>query len=118
MNVAVLGSSGQIGAYLTDYLRKKGHFVREFDIVNSYHEDMTHIPNPFLRNVIMDSECTEPLNIGSEEMVTINQLVDIAAEIAGKKITKDHIDGPLGVRGRNSNNDLAVSYTHLRAHET
>ena len=55
---------------------------------------------------IMDSECTEPLNIGSEEMVTINQLVDIAAEIAGKKITKDHIDGPLGVRGRNSNNDL------------
>ena len=47
MNVAVLGSSGQIGAYLTDYLRKKGHFVREFDIVNSYHEDMTHIPNPF-----------------------------------------------------------------------
>ena len=56
MNVAVLGSSGQIGAYLTDYLRKKGHFVREFDIVNSYHEDMTHIPNAFLRNVIMDSD--------------------------------------------------------------
>ena len=56
MNVAVLGSSGQIGAYLTDYLRKKGHFVREFDIANSYHEDMTHIPNPFLRNIIMDSD--------------------------------------------------------------
>ena len=54
----------------------------------------------------MESDCTEPINIGSEEMVTINQLVDIAAEIAGKKITKDHIDGPLGVRGRNSNNDL------------
>ena len=33
-------------------------------------------------------------------------VVDIAAEIAGKKITKDHVDGPLGVRGRNSNNDL------------
>ena len=56
MNVAVLGSSGQIGAYLTEYLTKKGHLVREFDIVNSYHEDMTHIPNPFLRNVIMDSD--------------------------------------------------------------
>ena len=56
MNVAGLGSSGQIGAYLTDYLRKKGHFVREFDITNSYHEDMTHIPNPFLRNIIMDSD--------------------------------------------------------------
>ena len=56
MKVVVLGSSGQIGAYLTEYLRKKGHFVREFDVVNDPHEDMTHIPNPFLRNVIMDSD--------------------------------------------------------------
>ena len=56
MRVAILGSSGQIGAYLTKYLTKKGYQVREFDIVNSYHEDMTHIPNPFLRNVIMDSD--------------------------------------------------------------
>jgi GDP-D-mannose 3', 5'-epimerase len=47
-----------------------------------------------------------PLNIGSEEMVTINQLVDIVAEIAGKKIRKKHIAGPLGVRGRNSDNRL------------
>ena len=54
--VAVLGSSGQIGAYLTQYLRKKGFFVREFDVANDPHEDMTHIPNPFLRNVIMDSD--------------------------------------------------------------
>jgi len=56
MNVAVLGSSGQIGAYLTEYLTKKGHLVRKFDIVNDPHEDMTRIPNPFLRNVIMDSD--------------------------------------------------------------
>ena len=56
MNVAVLGSSGQIGAYLTEYLTKKGHFVRKFDIVNNHHEDMTHIPNSFLRNIIMDSD--------------------------------------------------------------
>ena len=56
---------------------------------------------------IMDSECTEPLNIGSEEMVTIDQLVDIAAKVSNKTITKDHIDVPhTGVRGRNSNNDL------------
>ena len=54
--VAVLGSSGQIGAYLTEYLRKKDYFVREFDIANDTHEDMTHIPNAFLRNVIMDSD--------------------------------------------------------------
>ena len=55
---------------------------------------------------LMDSEFIGPVNIGSEEMVTINQLVDTAAKVAGKKIKKNHIDGPLGVRGRNSNNDL------------
>ena len=54
----------------------------------------------------MDSDFISPVNIGSEEMVTINQLVDIAASIEDKEITKIHIDGPLGVRGRNSNNDL------------
>ena len=47
-----------------------------------------------------------PVNIGSEEMVTINQLVDTAAKVAGKTVEKNHIDGPLGVRGRNSYNDL------------
>lgn len=47
-----------------------------------------------------------PVNIGSEEMVTINQLVDIAAKVAGKEISKKHIPGPLGVRGRNSDNSL------------
>jgi len=55
---------------------------------------------------LMDSDFMGPVNIGSEEMVTINQLVDIAAEVAEKKVTKIHIDGPLGVRGRNSDNDL------------
>ena len=55
---------------------------------------------------LMDSDFVGPVNIGSEEMVTINQLVDTAAKVAGKNISKKHIDGPLGVRGRNSNNDL------------
>jgi nucleoside-diphosphate-sugar epimerase len=55
---------------------------------------------------MMDSEFIGPVNIGSEEMVTINQLVDTAAKVAGKNVEKNHIDGPLGVRGRNSNNDL------------
>ena len=54
----------------------------------------------------MDSDFMGPVNIGSEEMVTINQLVDTAAKVAGKDVQKIHIDGPLGVRGRNSNNDL------------
>jgi nucleoside-diphosphate-sugar epimerase len=52
------------------------------------------------------SEFSGPVNVGSEEMVTINQLVDLVADIAGKKITKKHIPGPLGVRGRNSDNRL------------
>ena len=55
---------------------------------------------------LMDSDFMGPVNIGSEEMVTINQLVDTAASVAGKTVEKNHIDGPLGVRGRNSNNDL------------
>lgn len=47
-----------------------------------------------------------PINIGSDEMVSINQLVDMIAQIAGKTIHKNHIPGPLGVRGRNSDNRL------------
>ena len=56
MRITILGSSGQIGAYLTEYLRGKGHDVREFDVVNGEHQDMTHIPNVYLRNVIMESD--------------------------------------------------------------
>ena len=52
MKIAILGSSGQIGAYLTEYLREKGHQVLEFDIVNGEHQDMTVIPNPELRRTI------------------------------------------------------------------
>ena len=55
---------------------------------------------------LMDSDFMGPVNIGSEEMVTTNQLVDTAAKVAGKKVEKNHIPGPLGVRGRNSNNDI------------
>ena len=56
---------------------------------------------------IMDSDCTRPLNIGSEEMVTINELVRITARVANKSIGRDHVDVPhTGVRGRNSNNDM------------
>ena len=56
MKITVLGSSGQIGSYLTEYLKSKNYFVREFDIVNSQDQDMTHIPNVYLRNAIMDSD--------------------------------------------------------------
>ena len=47
-----------------------------------------------------------PVNIGSDEMVTINHLVEVVADIAGKKIAIQHVPGPLGVRGRNSDNRL------------
>jgi len=52
------------------------------------------------------SDFEGPVNVGSEEMVTINQLVDLVSDIAGKKVIKKHIPGPLGVRGRNSDNRL------------
>ncbi len=53
---------------------------------------------------LMESDFTGPVNIGSDEMISINGLVDMVADIAGKKIKKKHIEGPLGVRGRNSEN--------------
>ena len=55
---------------------------------------------------LMRSDWTGPVNIGSEEMVTINQLAALAARIADKRITIRHIPGPLGVRGRRSDNQL------------
>ena len=54
----------------------------------------------------MESTFIGPVNIGSEEMVTINQLADIVMSIAGKNLTINHIPGPLGVRGMYSDNNL------------
>ncbi|MGD1070144.1 MAG: NAD-dependent epimerase/dehydratase family protein [Bryobacteraceae bacterium] len=56
--------------------------------------------------LLMESRFTGPVNIGSEEMVTINQLAEMVAGIAGKQLSLRHIPGPLGVRGRNSDNRL------------
>jgi nucleoside-diphosphate-sugar epimerase len=62
---------------------------------------------------LMDNETFfGPVNIGSEEMVTINQLAEMAMDIAGKKLTIKHIAGPLGVRGRNSDNRLIKEKLH------
>ncbi len=55
---------------------------------------------------MMRSDFEGPVNIGSDEMVTINQLAHMAAEIAGRRIVLDHVPGPEGVRGRNSDNAL------------
>jgi nucleoside-diphosphate-sugar epimerase len=60
---------------------------------------------------IMGSDITEPLNLGSSELVSINQLVDIVEEIADVKMKRNYIlDAPLGVRGRNSDNTLIREY--------
>jgi len=55
---------------------------------------------------LMKSDIIDPVNIGSEEMVTIDQLARMIMDIAGKKLSIKHIPGPLGVRGRNSDNTL------------
>jgi GDP-D-mannose 3',5'-epimerase len=54
---------------------------------------------------LMESNFTGPVNIGSEEMVTINKLADMTMDMAQKKLSIRHIPGPLGVRGRNSDNE-------------
>lgn len=59
-----------------------------------------------MRNLMDSKTFRGPVNIGSEEMVSINQLAEIVMEVANKKITIHHIPGPLGVRGRNSDNNL------------
>ena len=53
---------------------------------------------------LMRSDYHEPLNLGQDRLVTINQLADIIAQVAGIQIAKKHVPGPQGVRGRNSDN--------------
>ena len=58
----------------------------------------------------MKSNFMQPINIGSEEMVTINELIDLVSEISSKSVIKTHkLDAPTGVRGRNSDNRLIRS---------
>jgi nucleoside-diphosphate-sugar epimerase len=60
---------------------------------------------------IMYSDIEEPINLGSDEMVSINQLVDIVEKIAGYKLKRTYdLDAPKGVRGRNSDNTLIKQY--------
>ncbi len=59
---------------------------------------------------LMESDIVDPINIGSSEMVSINQLVDLAEEIAGIKVKRNYnLDAPKGVRGRSSDNTLIKS---------
>jgi GDP-D-mannose 3', 5'-epimerase len=74
-----------------------GHQTRSFLYVDECVEGVRRL---------MDSDVTGPVNIGSEEMVSINQLAEIVMQIAGKQLSIRHVTGPLGVRGRNSDNHL------------
>ena len=59
--------------------------------------------------LIMESDVTEPINLGSDELVTVNGLVDIVEAIAGTKLKRRYnLDAPKGVRGRNSDNTLIM----------
>ncbi len=62
-----------------------------------------------VRRLMQEKNFSGPVNIGSEEMVSINELVSITSQVAGKQLSVRHIAGPTGVRGRNSNNDLIRS---------
>jgi nucleoside-diphosphate-sugar epimerase len=57
-------------------------------------------------NRLMRSDCTGPLNVGSDEMISINGLANMIVGVSGKKLSLRHVGGPLGVRGRNSDNRL------------
>jgi GDP-D-mannose 3', 5'-epimerase len=67
---------------------------------------------------LMESDFTGPVNIGSEEMVTINQLAELVMDVAGKNLGIHHIKGPLGVRGRNSDNKLIFEKLGWRPNRT
>jgi nucleoside-diphosphate-sugar epimerase len=75
----------------------EGQQTRSFFYIDECIEDVRRL---------MESEFMGPVNIGLEEMVTINELAEMAMGIAGKKLTIKHIPGPLGVKGRNSDNKL------------
>lgn len=63
---------------------------------------------------LMESDFSGPVNIGSDEMVSINQLADAVMSLAGKSLRIRHIPGPLGVRGRNSDNHLVEARLQWR----
>ena len=81
-----------------------GHQTRSFMYIDDCLKGTT---------AIMESDILEPLNLGSSELVTINQLVDIAEDIAGVKLKRKYnLDAPKGVRGRNSDNTLILEKLH------
>jgi nucleoside-diphosphate-sugar epimerase len=67
---------------------------------------------------LMRSEHAEPLNLGQDRLVSINELADIIARVAGVALVKRHVEGPQGVRGRNSDNTRLRSVLDWEPHVT
>ena len=86
-----------------------GKQTRSFLYIDECLEGMRHL---------MKSEFIGPVNIGSEEMVSINTLAEICMEISGKKLRIKHIEGPTGVRGRKSDNNLIKEKLHWAPSKT
>jgi nucleoside-diphosphate-sugar epimerase len=120
--VLVTGAGGFIGHHLVKYLMDKGHWVRGVDIKCPEYEpssadefeilDLRRLDNCLIATGrvegifrLMRSDHHQPLNLGTDELVTVNQLVEMVCQIAGKRLVKRHdLSKPQGVRGRNSDN--------------
>ena len=124
----VMGAGGFIGSHLVEKLKNDRFWVRgvdlkkpEFSKTNADNFIIGDLRDPHLVKTrsflyideclegirrLMDSEFLGPVNIGSEEMISINGLAEMVMDVAGKSLTIKHIKGPLGVRGRNSDNNL------------
>ena len=132
MKITVLGSSGQIGAYLTEYLRRKGHTVHEFDVANGRHHDATVIPNAELHRVIYDTDFVFFLafDVGGSRYLKkyqhtfkfIDNNTRLMTQAFGliEKYKKRFVfaSSQMSNMSYSPYGVMTVSYTHLRAHET
>ena len=99
----VSGAGGFIGSHLVRRLKREGFWVRGVDL--KFPEfSVDECVEGTIR--LMRSDFSGPVNIGSEEMVTINGLARMVMRIAVKDLSVRNIPGPTGVRGRNSDNRL------------
>jgi len=89
--VAVAGDGGEVEIW------GSGKQTRSFLYINECLERL---------EILMNSDCTDVVNLGSDEMISINDLSYMVADIAGYNVSLKHIDGPLGVMGRRSHNDF------------
>jgi nucleoside-diphosphate-sugar epimerase len=116
VDAVVTGAGGFLGGHLVRTLMGEGRSVRAVDMkpvddwyqVHETAENLVRVDDCVKGSVLLTrGEFLEPINIGSSEIVTINELVDTAEQIAGITVKREYnLDAPKGVRGRNSDNTL------------